>query len=117
MVVYESITYRCKTLALNINPDAESVYKLHIDEPVLLITPTVGRGAIGRNTNYFLKQYGHLVKGCVVSGDPDYKELAWKAYDLIKKRYPHIEFMMKVEKEGTDEDVKIIKDWYDKNIK
>lgn len=117
MVVYESYTMRCKTLALRLNENAESVYKLKIDEPVLLITPTMGHGSIGRNTNYFLKQYNHLVKGVVVSGDPSYKEDAWKAADLIVKRYSHIELVLKIDNEGTEEDFKKIEFWYQKHFK
>lgn len=117
MVVYESYSLNCKTLALNLNPDAESVIGLTINEPVLLITPTMGRGAIGRHTNYFLKTYNHLVKGVVVSGDSSYKELAWKAADSITKRYPHIELVLKIEKQGTDEDFKKIQKWYHEHFK
>lgn len=117
MVVFESLTMRCKTLALRLSEHAESVYKLEIDQPVLLITPTWSNGTIGRNTNAFLKKYNHLVKGVVVSGDPSYKEDAWKAANHIMKRYPHIEIVRKIEKEGTEEDFEYIKAWYQKHFK
>lgn len=117
MIVYESYTWNCKTLALRIDSNAESIYKLKIDEPVLLITPTLHHGSIARNTNYFLKEFAHLVKGIVVAGEESYGKDAWRAADTILKRYPHIELVRKIEKQGTEEDYKYIKDWYEKNIK
>ncbi len=116
MIVYDTETLNCKTVALTLSLDAEFIEDIDLKEKAMLITYTSGRGKASKSTLKFLKKYHHLIVGVVVSGEARYKSWAWRAAEIITKKYPHIKLVLKIEKQGTDQDLLTIKAWYEQTI-
>ncbi|MDY0276458.1 MAG: class Ib ribonucleoside-diphosphate reductase assembly flavoprotein NrdI [Acholeplasma sp.] len=111
LIIYDSNTGNSKSFSTNLSKKAIAISLQTYNEPILLVTHTVGLGKVTKKTLKFLKLNAHNVKGIVVSGEARFKKLACLAADKIIEKYPQISLVTKTEKEGTPNDLILVKEW------
>ena len=80
-----------------------------VSEDYILITYTDGYGDVPSEVEEFLKDNSEYLKGVIASGNTGYGEAYCAAGKVISEQY-NVPFLYKFEDEGTDEDIKKIKE-------
>ncbi len=79
-------------------------------EGFVLATYTFGSGEVPASTARFLEQYGHLLRGVVVSGSYHWGERFGRAGDLIAGQY-RIPLIARINKAGSAADRETVAGW------
>lgn len=80
----------------------------YVEEEFILFTYTDGYGEVPSEVVDFLENNYELLRGVVASGDTAYGEAFCAAADVISEEH-NVPVLYKVERDGSDEDIKNIK--------
>ncbi len=81
---------------------------LKVDQPVIIITPTVGFGQIPDDVEQFCNSNKPFIKYVIASGNRNWGHMFANSGDLIATRY-HATLLYKFELSGTSSDVESVK--------
>ncbi|MEW9697981.1 class Ib ribonucleoside-diphosphate reductase assembly flavoprotein NrdI [Paenibacillus sp. SI8] len=74
-------------------------------EPFVIVTPTVGFGAVPASVERYLAKYGGLLRGVAASGNRNWGANYGAAADMIAQEY-RVPIIHKFELAGTAEDIR-----------
>lgn len=108
-IVYDSLTGLGEEFASKVSDDIQSIEE-PLNEKCILVTRNEGMGSIPYTTEDFLEEHHDKVLAVVSNGSKLYGEYFALSGEKIQEQYG-IPAILKIEEEGTEEDVEFVKQY------